>query len=565
MTNNGFPLFSQRGFLFLALLLSSFPTYADDIESANQHWTELGSHVAIPFHISTPAEQVYALDINGDERTDFLIEHADKIEIQIQSAEDPAFRPPITIPLASENTAWDLCNDHEAPNSRSLTVLTNGERIESWRIADEKASEPTVALSGLDVYAPESNQRMSLCRDINNDGMDDLVLPKSSSLVMYLREPDGSFKELMQVESQRDVNTNIHAEDLNGRVGQSISTPPLVLRDVNGDGLNDLVVQTRRKLEISLADPDSARYFPAEPTISRDFSEFVDRIDQMTIDDIDYGDLFAAVSENIHLVNLKDVDNDQHEDLVLQVGTKIIYYRGENDGIADQPTQVLKLSGNVFYTALADFDEDGTQELISFQAPKVSLGRMLLLLAVPQAFKLRVLIFEQQDGLFTRRPAHAIDVSIRVPNVISIMRKAEKLEELDDPVDGREIAPMLLTQLDDFAKREVLLISDGELRLYWNALAAKHQIDEETLIDRLKSLPKHIEIDVGDLMDSIANAVSPIDSLGEQKPVLLHRFDTEPEFQDLLAMDINGDGLDDFFVFENRTADTVSGVLLVSQ
>ena len=533
--------------------------------AANQQTATLVDHLVVPFEFPVQANRVHVLDLDGDARNDFLFEFPDKLQIQFQNSAGTAFSSPLTIPLQQRQVAWDLCSGHEIDPTLKVMVVREGERIESWSLVNQMLSGPVVELTELNVFIPEIVGHMPFCRDINNDGADDFVLPQSRSSVMYLRLENLSYRKLIPVQTATEVSTTIHASTLRTQVGQSISVPPLTLRDVNGDDLFDLVVQTPRKLAISIADANSESYFPVEPTISRDFSQFADRLDQLAIENVDFSDLFSMVSKNQHIVNLKDVDNDRDEDLVMQVGTKVIFFRGENDGIAGQPTQVLKLSSKTIFTALEDFDGDGELELITFQAPKVSLGRVLLLFAVPQAFRMQILIFEQVDGLFTKRPEHSVEVSIKVPRLLGMIQKAKKFEKSIEDSEDEDTAPTLFTQLDGIAEREVLMIADNELRLYWNALAAQQKVTADDLIDQLKSLPKKIDIDIGELMDTFMSTQSPVANLTQVDPIVLKRLEAISKVQDLMGLDMNADDLDDFFVFENQNEERVSGVLMLSQ
>ena len=53
-----------------------------------------------------------------------------------------------------------------------------------------------------------------------------------------------------------------------------------------------------------------------------------------------FSDLFSTVAQFQQIVTLKDIDDDQFEDLVIQTGNKVILYRGQPDGINDEVDQV---------------------------------------------------------------------------------------------------------------------------------------------------------------------------------------------------------------------------------
>jgi len=80
-------------------------------------------------------------------------------------------------------------------------------------------------------------------RDVNGDGRDDLILPDSDRLALYLASNDG-FLPPLRIDTQVRLDTTLFSSNLERRIGQALTIPPLRLRDVNGDLAADLIVDT---------------------------------------------------------------------------------------------------------------------------------------------------------------------------------------------------------------------------------------------------------------------------------------------------------------------------------
>ena len=94
------------------------------------------------------------------------------------------------------------------------------------------------------------------------------------------------------------------------------------LRDLNNDGLEDLISRTDENFDVFIADRSSTSYFENEPSYSIDINEIEKRLGDFDIDNLDFSNLTGILSIT-HEEILEDVTGDAIDDLLLREGAKI--------------------------------------------------------------------------------------------------------------------------------------------------------------------------------------------------------------------------------------------------
>ena len=251
-------------------------------------WHAPENYRLVPFEFPVGARHLYLVDLNADKQRDLLIDMSTELLVVFQSETGFDVSSAATITFEDANVAWDLAKGYSPNRNTSILALIDGRRVEAWNIDGQTLSGPHLLLDDLNAYVPEGQQTMRFCRDVNSDGIDDLLIPTTDSILIYLRTIQGEFRSAGTVKLDGKTESRLVSDQLGGTLGQSVTIPALVLRDVNGDGFSDLVVQTDEMLEVTIADPATDTFFPDSPTYARDFSAFQDRMKRVGIDDIDF-------------------------------------------------------------------------------------------------------------------------------------------------------------------------------------------------------------------------------------------------------------------------------------
>ena len=168
---------------------------------------------------------------------------------------------------------WDVATGFDPGGHASIIALLDGDRVLAWHVRDGAVGEPETLLTGLGGFLSRGINRLHFARDVNADGLVDLVVPAPGALNIHLRRAEGGFRPALPVAADTRLRTNLNAGGLFWRSGQAVTIPALRLRDLNADGHPDLISETDELLAVFLADPQAPGYFPANPNYSVDIAE----------------------------------------------------------------------------------------------------------------------------------------------------------------------------------------------------------------------------------------------------------------------------------------------------
>jgi len=448
----------------------------------------------------------YALrDVDGDGRRDLL-------SIDLAGVALRRLRADGTFPAADDSTlawpadtvGWSLA-DLEGDGRTELLLLVEGRRVLAVRAGADgvlAAGEPLLEQPG--GFLPRGIRRVNFVRDVDGDGRPDLVLPGNGRFLIHLNRA-GGLQPAIPVSFRAEIGLELgDPARLDGRFAQDVQIPWFQLLDVDGDGDTDLVSQTGDQVQVHLAAPD----LPQQPSWSLDLVAL--RAELPAREKVDLDNLLGNIEPQINW-RTADLDGAPPHDLVLQTGGTFRVYAGGSTGpLLDQPTQVLKASGNVLYFLLRDTDADGRPELQLLRAGTVSLGDALRLLIVPGSLDFDVFSYRDVWGspeaergeVFARRPTARMTVALRIPALLGFL---DDVEELQDQYEKRLEVPAVNACLHDDGAFDDVVDVQGDALAFWNA--AVPDGFGTGLVARLKSF------DADDLLE--AYVARELDSLGD--------------------------------------------------
>ena len=532
------------------------------------------SYTQTPFKLPIDTASLTAVDLNGDGQLDLLAQLDTELRLYLQRDGGFDFGADfISLPLTGRALGWDI-GLVDADGKPSLVTLERGSEVLAYRL-NEAATEwraPEVLLSGVAAAIGSGVQRLHFVRDVNGDGRDDLILPDSDRLALYLAATEG-FLPPLRIDTQVRLNTTLFSPDLERRVGQALRIPPLQLRDVNSDLAADLIVDTDERLAVFLADPTAANYFSADPSFELDRLAIEENLGEFDIETLDFANLTGVLALT-HEELLEDIDGDGIEDLLLREGGKVSVFPGTRAGIdVSTPTQVLRSGGNVLTTFLHDEDGDGSKDLWLWRVEPISVGDIFVWLALSGSISVEAFVYRNQGDAFARRPARKISVALKFPSVIRLASSLRQIAE--DARAAAETTDTLtgVAQLDgsvdepidvsgDTMRDDLMLLVGNRLSLYLNVIEAA---PAPTFLGALGYSPDRDDyaIDLKAVVDAAMLSSDPLDGVNSA-PSLEIDLSAVTGTGGLVSARINQDNRDDIFVFTAMTPDAIEGILLLS-
>jgi len=531
------------------------------------------SNAAVPsfsqqdFHLPGDSEGLLVADMNGDALQDLVLVVNEALRIYFQTENGFDFESGFDeIDFSGDAVGWDLSAAYGDNGQLSIVALINGSDAMYWPVSAQAIAEPVLIKSGLPGFIPKGINRLHFSRDINDDGNEDLIIPGAGVINILISDSSGDYQTPLSIRSDMRLRTQLNLNRFNRSAGQSVRIPVLELRDVNGDGSEDLVSRTDERLDIFLADATGANYLPSTPSFFLDIAAIEEELGEFDIDNLDFSNLTGVLALT-HEEILDDVNDDGIEDLLLREGGKVSLFQGAATGIdLTQPQQVLRSGGNVLSTFLYDENEDGLKDLWLWRVEPISVGDIFVWLALSGSIAIEAFIYPNDGERFSRRPTRKIAVDLRFPSVIRLAGAYEDLSGEIDALENAVATPTATANLNDNMERaDLLSLVNNQVNIFLDSIEPK---DEET--EFLGSLGysrerDNYEINIREIIDNLKISGSPeLQQVLGREPELTIDIAGDVTAGDLIAASLNGDGIDDVFVFTHYDASQIRGILLLS-
>lgn len=549
------------------LVVWALPATADNLPGYRQ----------IPFTLPAETERIMIVDISSDGLSDLMTITGNTINVYFQ---DPTQgfnfnEPGATLALPGTAVGWDISHNL-ADGNFSLIALIDGSRVLAWQINDRQFTEPQELISGLNGFLGKGVYRLNFSRDINNDGLDDLIIPGAGELALYIRNPDGSYQLPLTVLSDMQLRTVIDpGRELGRSVGQSLRIPLMELRDVNNDGLPDLISDTEERFDVFLANPSgSGAYFPSDPSYTVDRIAIRERLGDFDIDQLDFSNLTGILALT-HEELLQDMNGDGIDDMIMREGGRVALHLGSQNGINfDQPDQILRSGGNVLAIFLHDENANGRPDLWLWRVDQISLGDLFLWLAISGSINLEAFVYHNEGNNFARRPARRITVTLRFPSAVRMISSVRDVRERARSMDAVIPATPAITTAErtsggqaEQAMQDLLVLMNDQVEVFYRAITPAPELADDRFLASLgySRTRDNYEIDIRRMIDEFDIEVNRDVNLSRQaSPDVILALPGEAQRGDIVASDINNNGRDDIFVFLERSKQQISGVLLLS-
>ncbi|MEL6347191.1 MAG: VCBS repeat-containing protein [Myxococcota bacterium] len=349
--------------------------------------------LAIPLALPADVSAIRAGDIDADGRDELLVvSHTagaagqpDAVTLTVMHFDADAHLTEQTdLALGRRATLWDVQGGLWGIDAKGVRDLQTGDR---------PIAQPTM-MGMLGATAPLA---ADIADDFDGDGLPEVIVPGGGRLSVY--SIDGTHHGSVPAPPNGELTTR---NDSGGVVVvASAKLPPMVIGDIDGDGLKDILLPSDRR---------------ATAWITGDVAGETKRVLPLPLDLTPEDDPDA--SERLARTWFTDVDMDGKIDLVTQhwvtdgswfgATARISVYRGTGTGFGS--AQTIRTDGAAVEVRLTDFDGDGDQDLIvgEIDLGMGNLGRAL----IARTVQIQANLYRMSDsGRYPTAPQQLRDLS----------------------------------------------------------------------------------------------------------------------------------------------------------
>lgn len=553
--------------LFLAHLLlpaSSFsppglPAGGED----DAGWQRLGGLTAGEVSGELGSASLRFLDLDGEPGEELLhVGAGGVVEVLTWRAESGTFQrlgTPLELPEPRRSllTLRDLLGT----GGRQLVVL-DGSGLRAHPVDGSGLGE-AVSLSRRARLVPRTSVPAfaDFVRDVGNDGRPDVVVPGFRSCELWLAEESGpdaptAAPRLRKVATLAvsEIGSSSRASgSLADQLTSGLIIPDLGTEDVNGDGLEDLVVSSRGNRSFYLQGADGS--FPAEPTTSVSLSIFKDTSPRP---EVRPGQIIA---DDRRSDERRDLDGDGIPDHVIAHRRKVWVFHGDENGPQfEEPSTVLKVAEDVTALTVLPVDKDDYPDLVLLKFELPGIAELVMGVVGKWTVQLRVIGYRNLDGRsFGRTPEWRVEHELELPPILDVLRNPERFlsrfEDIEATVQGAARG-----DLDGDGSADLVLVkSEGKDTQPWIGVwqgqggsGEGGELDGDAAMRRILFEDSNTRWDLERLASTLSSlAGARLESLtGGREPDLrgeaLAR--GKHELVDLVASDLDGDGTDELCV-----------------
>lgn len=566
------PAKTACNFIWISLSVFAIASLSFSIIAQTSSFPEYQSSV---FTLKQAGDRFIPIDINRDGLIDIVTSHQAKIAIYFQQTKQTPFNfsnPDIQFELPGRSVGWDLdwYSDNSTAavttNNIQIVAIVDGKEVIGWPIVDQQLGEPKTHLSGLSGNLPLGAYPLHFVRDINNDNRNDYIIPGSDHHQLFLQTANGKFEGGIHIRSNFWIQSELSLDNsLTEDVGQSVRIPEFRIRDVNNDGVKDLISQARNQLDVFLSNEQGS--YNTEPSYTFDASEIEERLGQPDLDNLDFSNL-SAMARYGYDISLDDVTGDKVEDLIIREAGKISVFAGTTTGMDfSRPRQILRSSGNVLGAALMDEDGDGLKDLFITRIEDISLGKAFVWLALSGSVDLESYIYKNRGEKFANRPHRKVTITITFPSLF------KSISLINDAQENAESADIKLTSRSNIngGENDLLILGEEGVNIHLDVLEAATNSEDYFLglIEDIREQDEFV-IDLNELLNNISvEGRQHINATKGNEPAVFLSFENQlsevANGSALFSLDLNSDDQDDIILFNERNEDEVSGILYLSQ
>jgi hypothetical protein len=385
------------------------------------------------------------------------------------------------------------------------------------------------------IPTPLETVRSAVLHDITGDGKPEIIVPVRGGYEVFARR-GGKLEKAVSLDGEHRVAVRAGGPSVLDPLEIEVRIARLKLKDLNGDGLLDIITRTKGTTRAHL---QSASGFPAKPSYELDTSLFQEGGKEKGASER----IIGSSGVKVHEV---DIDGDGIQDYLIASGQFLRVYFGEKTGVDfSRPFTMLKLSSELQGVGSFDIDGDRRLDLVALKFELPSLPRLIAAYFIATSVDFEVLGYRNEGGRrFARRPSWRNTLNLSLPPLRDVIEGFEDFADrfLESAARRRRFAS---GDVDGDGRPDaVFLDEDGVLRTF---LAGPG--DEDLGVVKLGKIlfdAKKNEWELEELLDHVAGA----SHAAARAAVAGRRPDREvtlgaghdPEALEIDVRDLDGDG-----------------------
>ncbi|MCB9892245.1 MAG: VCBS repeat-containing protein [Planctomycetes bacterium] len=437
-------------------------------------------------------------------------------------------------------------------------LLTCGEGTSAYDLRGEgDLAEPRrLARRASFPFRSDRPRTCDFARDLNGDGLVDLVVPWLNEIVLWTQERDADGEPGFRKTARFPIDTkdeeSLEARHLSDQLSVSYVMPDLDLRDIDGDSRKDLVVEEGDRISFYRQRVDGG--LPESPDLVLELEHFRDTTPEAGVR---LGE--AMQGEKKPRAVLRDLDGDGRLDFVTFHLRKIQVYHGDERGPQqDEPTQILRVAEDVTRVEIANLDDDDVPDLMLIRVEVPSIATLFAGLFAEWDIGITILDYRGLGKAgFEKEVRRRVELTLRLPAISSLITKADeyvlRMEEA-----GQKLRTWEFADFDGDGTNDVAIVSEDRKRLdVWLGTGGDDRAEERD------QLFKEIVFEGGDSVWTVDRMLALFGDLASRRALRMTggkqptasvalRSPDQVTNPDLRHADLDGDGKQELLVSYER-------------
>ncbi len=323
-------------------------------------------------------------DVNGDGRTDILIQKGNKILAYLQKKNHtfdilrPAHRRVASLPPSVFLFDYYRTRKKNGGSLRLAGLTAGGVETVPFQKPDEKekdngnhSSRELITASTVFEGTPSgSPDRVDFTPDLNGDGREEFLVPERSGYRVFLRDENDRYSRQVFFPFSPFGNARMFSRLLNFKIESTVSFPKYHVGPLLAEGERQFALFVQNRLYVfRVPDVKNGETVRVKPNVIQ-----VKNVEKRNNEVFNY----------LIPPEFLDLNGDGVDDLVVTVpgeGNIYIYHGGKGEKSYQKPDQIIKYSGWIVRSRFRDLTGDGPPDLVVLRMEEVGVWDALDILS----------------------------------------------------------------------------------------------------------------------------------------------------------------------------------------
>jgi len=380
-------------------------------------------HDLIRFALGWNPSAMHWSDLDGDGRKELITLSVAGVHLYRPLSSQPPGQPIQHIDGGGRGFLFDLADLDKDGRLELVTIESDGVFV--YRYVETQFVRPDKPILRIRRrYVPARPLLTPLVRDLDGDGILDLIYPAGDRFRLFPGDGKGGFEAKRGQTLPSGIRITVRAEAgiADGSLESAFRIPDLTARDVDGDGRADLIAQLDRRLDIYRV--GAGWTFAEGPDWVLDLTRF--EAQGSGADDRELSVNFGRVN-----LNQDDLDGDGVRDFLIASGRNVwVFFAGKGFKGFERPDRILRVRDDVAIVLTGDVDEDGRPDLVLVKFEVPGMARLVASLLVGINLHLEALAYRNHgDRTISTKPDVRNRITFSVPPVLGMLSDFKKFRK----------------------------------------------------------------------------------------------------------------------------------------